>query len=268
LRDTIDVVVCLRDLVGQIGSSLPLRLVSSKPSKDAKVQEVFDAFSRTAKRMAIPFEIVHKKINVSASEFAWEHEHYAKRKLFALTLTASDGSPASLYGVFDSRSRVDVVGLTQRTQLIAETLASIMYPSIADVTDSLFQSLYGVRQDFIASRVEALASVARFAPFMTRDSKSAAAVLQQIERDLSMESAVDVKRTAFKLVTDNKYYGEPMNSMTLSKAKPVSFELAVSGAVAVYLAGLAFGLGGKSFYESLFEQVRRAIQRRRAALKR
>ena len=44
-------------------------------------------FNQTALRMGISLTMVHKKINVSSTEVAWEHEAFAYKKIVAATLS-------------------------------------------------------------------------------------------------------------------------------------------------------------------------------------
>lgn len=76
--------ICL-DALGKAG---PLYLHVSRPPKTAAIRQLYQQFRDTAAQMSIPFEIVHRKINVSDPTVYWQHEQYSRRRLVAGTLSS------------------------------------------------------------------------------------------------------------------------------------------------------------------------------------
>ena len=52
-------------------------------------------FNRTAQSMNIPFQVVHKKINVSNPDIDWEHEQFSRKRIVGGTLSELDKPTAA-----------------------------------------------------------------------------------------------------------------------------------------------------------------------------
>lgn len=59
----------------------------SRPPKDPATQKIYEAFNSTAVKMGIPFDIIHKKINIALPEVFWEHEQFSRKRVVAGTLS-------------------------------------------------------------------------------------------------------------------------------------------------------------------------------------
>jgi hypothetical protein len=94
---------------------------------------MYDAFSAGAAAASIPFEVVHRKINVSNPITQWPHEQFARKQVLSGTLSAHP-TPAPLFArssLWDRRNAVSTQRLAKHIALIAEVLARRMYPAAA-----------------------------------------------------------------------------------------------------------------------------------------
>ncbi|XXG62714.1 hypothetical protein AAC387_Pa05g1028 [Persea americana] len=58
----------------------------SKPPENAYIKQVFEGFSNVAEELGVNIGIKHKKINISNSRVAWEHEQFSRSRVTAVTL--------------------------------------------------------------------------------------------------------------------------------------------------------------------------------------
>uniref|UniRef100_M8BDS8 Nicalin n=1 Tax=Aegilops tauschii TaxID=37682 RepID=M8BDS8_AEGTA len=85
-------------------------------------------FSDVSKEMGISVGIKHKKINVSNSRVAWEHEQFSRFRVTALTLSELSTPPEFLEstgGLYDTRESVDVESVMRTVKLVSEILAEL-----------------------------------------------------------------------------------------------------------------------------------------------
>lgn len=82
--DSIAFVVCLDSL----GSGDEVVLHTAKKRTSPSAAPFFDAFEAVAERRGVSFRIQHKKVNLADSTMAWEHEHFAKQRMPAATVSA------------------------------------------------------------------------------------------------------------------------------------------------------------------------------------
>jgi len=59
----------------------------SRTDKDLKAKQIYDAFASIAAQMDIPFEVIHKKINISSEDVPWQHEQFSKKRILAASLS-------------------------------------------------------------------------------------------------------------------------------------------------------------------------------------
>jgi hypothetical protein len=93
---------------------------------------MYDHFASTARAMNVPFELVHRKINVSNPLTGWPHEQFSRKHIVAGTLSSSaDPAGTPLWtrsSLLDRRASVSADTLTRNIKLIAEVLARRIYP--------------------------------------------------------------------------------------------------------------------------------------------
>eukprot|EP01126_Amoeba_proteus_P054096 TRINITY_DN6627_c0_g1_i3.p1 TRINITY_DN6627_c0_g1~~TRINITY_DN6627_c0_g1_i3.p1 ORF type:complete len:513 (-),score=107.59 TRINITY_DN6627_c0_g1_i3:553-1974(-) len=96
-------------------------------SKDTNAKSIYDAFSLVAQHMGIPFQVVHKRVNILSEEVPWQHEVFSKKHIRAMTLT---NLPAPI--PFMSRTTlfdddVDFLALQRNIRFLGEALARIIF---------------------------------------------------------------------------------------------------------------------------------------------
>lgn len=131
LASSIEVVIS----IDSIGKGDKLFLQASRPSKDAVASKVYDICTETANTMNIPFEIVQKKIKKSESDVFWEHEQFARGKIFGVTLTHFEErkSPLERSDVFDNMNNIDMSILRRNIEYLTRVLGKIIYNIQDDV---------------------------------------------------------------------------------------------------------------------------------------
>ncbi|KAM3191372.1 hypothetical protein ACQJBY_068951 [Aegilops geniculata] len=103
-RESIDYAICLNS-VGSWSNDLWMHV--SKPPENPYIKQIFEDFSDISKEMGISVGIKHKKINVSNSRVAWEHEQFSRFRVTALTLSELSTPPEFLEstgGLYDTSS--------------------------------------------------------------------------------------------------------------------------------------------------------------------
>lgn len=84
-------------------------------------------FEATAKRLGVPFEIVHKKINMSDPHVPWQHEQFARQKVLAATLSSVPAARPHFGAANLFDRRVNAAALARNVRVLAETLAAHLY---------------------------------------------------------------------------------------------------------------------------------------------
>ncbi|GJW54315.1 putative nicalin [Tanacetum coccineum] len=123
LRESIDYASCLNSLgSGENG----LWLHVSKPLENAYVKQIFEGLSNVAEEVGLTVGLKHKKINVSNSRVAWEHEQFLRLRVTAATLSGLSAPPELLEstgGLFDNREFVNEAAVVKSEKVVAESLA-------------------------------------------------------------------------------------------------------------------------------------------------
>jgi hypothetical protein len=89
IRESLEFALCL----DSIGSSdgLNLHIAKSVQNVDEGVRKLYQELENQAKKMNIPFEIIHKKINIQNTDLDWEHQQFSlspsERKVVSATLS-------------------------------------------------------------------------------------------------------------------------------------------------------------------------------------
>ncbi|EMS68245.1 Nicalin-1 [Triticum urartu] len=125
VRESIDYAICLNS-VGSWSNDLWMHV--SKPPENPYIKQIFEDFSDVSKEMGISVGIKHKKINVSNSRVAWEHEQFSRFRVTALTLSELSTPPEFLEstgGLYDTRESADVESVMRTVKLVSESLAEL-----------------------------------------------------------------------------------------------------------------------------------------------
>ncbi|KAJ7546766.1 hypothetical protein O6H91_08G053800 [Diphasiastrum complanatum] len=90
LRESIDYALCLNSIGLQ---SNKLHMHVSKPPDNAFVKQMYDGIAGVAQELGISIHIQHKKINMSSSRVAWEHEQFSRQRITAATISELQTAP-------------------------------------------------------------------------------------------------------------------------------------------------------------------------------
>ncbi|KAL4182992.1 hypothetical protein AMTRI_Chr11g152960 [Amborella trichopoda] len=103
LRESIDYAICLNS-IGSWKNELWLHV--SKPPENAYIKQIFEDLSTISEQLGITIGLKHKKINISNSRVAWEHEQFSRLRVTAVTLSELSAAPEQLEqtgGISDTR---------------------------------------------------------------------------------------------------------------------------------------------------------------------
>ncbi|CAA2981339.1 Nicalin-1 [Olea europaea subsp. europaea] len=122
-RETIDYAICLNS-IGSFDDDLWIHV--SKPPENAYIKQIFEGFSNVAEKLGLKVGLKHKKINISNTRVAWEHEQFSRLRVTAATLSELSVAPELLQStgdLSDNRHFVDEASVSQSVKLVAESLA-------------------------------------------------------------------------------------------------------------------------------------------------
>jgi hypothetical protein len=263
--ETIEFALCIDGLA----SSDSLYLHVSKPPKTPEVAALYATFTETAQSMGIPFEIVHRKVNVSDPVTYWHHERFSMKRVMAATLS-SRPAPATLFPAAGLLDRALPAAarktLARNIRFIAEVLAKQVFfgdaiaaaqqrasagegatggdqataaspdraplrtpPALLDVAAQSF----GVNEAQVDAWLRFLSRVPRVAPYVDKNSE----FLVAAERALS-NYAVELQKKNFPLDTGHVFFQAPPTEISSFKAKSFWFDLVLALVLVAYLAAL------------------------------
>lgn len=75
--ESIEFALCLESL----GHGDNLYLHVSRSPKSTEIRNIYEQFRSTADLMNIPFEMIHKKINISKPLINWQHEQFSRKRI-------------------------------------------------------------------------------------------------------------------------------------------------------------------------------------------
>jgi len=234
LLDTIEFAICL----DTIGNEKELNLHVSKIPKEDNIIKLYNNFNKTASSMKIPFQIIHKKINISNPDIDWEHEQFSRKRIVAATLSHLNAPtpPFSRSNLFDTK--VNLAILERNIKFIAESLAKHVYGH-NEKEFEVFAGSLAVNSHFIKSWMDALTSFPRFAPLIPLDSPLLIG-LQKVLEDYTGA----VTNQTFPLESEYTFYGTTKASLSAYRVKPYAFDIILSFLVAIYLSLLYVTLKG------------------------
>jgi len=230
--ENIQFALCLEDL----GSSDKLYLHVSKSAKTDGVTKAYQAFTDAAEQMGVPFEIVHTKINLTATVIGFQHEQFSRQRILAATLSSTATSSTGLTGsMFDTAQRVNSTYLQRAIKFVAEVIGKQVYPQTKDL-DIASGSNY-VNAHFVESWLKFLSGQPRISAFMDKKSPT----LVEIEKVFNQFTS-DLKKTSFPLDGEYKFFKvsneATSTSMSVYRVKPWSFDFLLSFVIGGYLLAL------------------------------
>ncbi|CAI9105688.1 OLC1v1004671C1 [Oldenlandia corymbosa var. corymbosa] len=181
IRESIDYAICLNS----IGSSSDeLWVHVSKPPENAYVKQIFEVISSVAEELGLTVGLKHKKINISNSRVAWEHEQFSRLRVTAATLSKLSVAPdwlESTGGLPDNRHTVNENALVRSVKLVAESLARHIYGQSGRTIDVFADnSSLAVNPSHIRSWLNLLSTTPRVAPFLSRNDPLITALKQEL----------------------------------------------------------------------------------------
>ncbi|MCO5576860.1 hypothetical protein L7F22_030680 [Adiantum nelumboides] len=190
LWESIDYAICLNG-VGSKSNSLWLHV--SKPPDSAYIKQIHDGLKGVADQIGLEVTLKHKKINISNSRVAWEHEQFSRHRITAATLSKIENAPDLLEhagGLADKRENVDSFAISQVVKLVAESLASYIYGHQGSPVEVFAHgSSLAVSESYISHWLDLLSRSPRVAPFLSRTDS----LMEALKKD-DPESVEAIKR--------------------------------------------------------------------------
>jgi len=232
---SIDFALCL----DTIGSQNELFFHVSRPAKSEKTKALYDAFTLTAKEMSIPFDIIHRRINVSEPIANWQHERFSRKRIISATISHHKHSSPLFTecDIFDDGSRVDLNILRRNVKFIAESLAKYIYNVTNNENLSIFEGWLDIDSLFLSSWLNTITKRPRMVPYLTKQDP----ILLGLERVLA-DYVTDVSNNTYKLDSEFKFYDATKSTMAAYRVKPIIFDVVVSIIIATYIGALYVGL--------------------------
>ncbi|XP_073003240.1 uncharacterized protein [Typha latifolia] len=181
VRESIDYAICLNS-IGSWNNELFIHV--SKPPENPYIKQIYESFSDVAKEMGVTLGIKHKKINVSNSRVAWEHEQFSRFRVTAATLSELS-APTELLesagGLHDTGKLVDEKAIYRSVKLVAESLARHIYGHQGRNIDIFADnSNLAVNPHYISSWLNLLSRTPRVAPFLSKNDPFIAALQKEL----------------------------------------------------------------------------------------
>eukprot|EP00163_Fabomonas_tropica_P023290 TRINITY_DN40585_c0_g1_i1.p1 TRINITY_DN40585_c0_g1~~TRINITY_DN40585_c0_g1_i1.p1 ORF type:complete len:538 (+),score=181.25 TRINITY_DN40585_c0_g1_i1:136-1749(+) len=240
--DGIDFALCLDSIAHGKG----LKLHVSKVPKDGAAASIHAAFKAQAKATDFPFEVVHKKINISNPLVSWEHEQFSRKRVVGGTLSHY-ATPLPFQHrptLFDTLARVNSENLANNVKFIAESLARHMY-GFEDI--EVFSGQGAVSARLLSYNLRTLVQQNRAAPYTGSKIKGAGEGIDRLKKTLEQYT---VDTTASTQSDDSGYvfYGENTYSVSISayKVKSMLFDGVLALALCAYCLVLHVVLRGPS----------------------
>lgn len=170
LRESIDYAICLKS-IGSWDNDLWIHV--SKPPENAYIKQIFEGLSNVAEEVGLKVGLKHKKINISNSRVAWEHEQFSRLRVTAATLSGLPVAPELLEstgGLFDNRHYVNEAAIIRSVKLVAESLARHIYGQQGkNINIFADGSSLAVNPSYIQSWLNFLSETPRVAPFLSKN---------------------------------------------------------------------------------------------------
>ncbi|GJY58658.1 EF-hand 1, calcium-binding site-containing protein, partial [Tanacetum coccineum] len=110
--------------------------------------------SNVAEEVGLTVGLKHKKINVSNSRVAWEHEQFSRLRVTAATLSGLSAPPELLEstgGLFDNREFVNEAAVVKSVKVVAESLAASLWSQGKNINILADNSSLAVNPSYIRS---------------------------------------------------------------------------------------------------------------------
>ncbi|ONK57477.1 uncharacterized protein A4U43_C09F910 [Asparagus officinalis] len=231
LRESIDYAICLNS-IGSWNNELWMHV--SKPPENAYIKQVFDSLSDVAKEMGVTIGIKHKKINISNSRVAWEHEQFSRVRVTAATLSELPAAPELFErtgGLYDTRGAVDDRAVHKSVKLVAESLARHIYGHKGkDIQIFADNSSLAINSAYMNSWMELLSRTPRVAPFLSKNDP----FISALKKELS-DHTVDLHVQHESLDGLFSFYDSTRATLNIYQVASVTFDLILLLVLGSYL---------------------------------
>ncbi|CAL5432381.1 unnamed protein product [Camellia sinensis] len=231
LRESIDYAICLNS-IGSWDNEMWIHV--SKPAENAYIKQIFEGFLNVAEELGLQVGLKHKKINISNTRVAWEHEQFSRLRVTAATLSELSVAPELLEstgGLFDNRHFVNEAAIVRSVKLVAESLARHIYgqqgKNIKIFADN---SSYAVNPSYIVSWLDLLSRTPRVAPFLSKNDP----LIMALKKELA-DHTVDVNLQHEVLDGMFTFYDSTRSRLNIYQVASVTFDLLLLLVLGSYL---------------------------------
>ncbi|XP_074579609.1 uncharacterized protein LOC141836099 [Curcuma longa] len=231
IRESIEFAICLNS-VGSWDNELWLHV--SKPPENVYIRQVYESLADVAKELDVTIGIKHKKINISNSRVAWEHEQFSRVRVTALTLSELSVAPELLHntgGLYDTRDSVDDTAIQKSIKLVAESLGRHIYGYQGrNVQIFADNSSLALNPFYVKSWLDLLSQTPRVAPFLSKND----AIVSALKKELADHTdEVNVyHETIDGMFT---FYDSTRSTLSIYQVTSVGFDFVMLAIIALYL---------------------------------
>ncbi|KAJ0248248.1 hypothetical protein HA466_0153800 [Hirschfeldia incana] len=231
MRESIDYAICLNS-VGSWDNELLVHV--SKPPENAYIKQIFEGFSNVAEDLGFQVSLKHKKINISNSRVAWEHEQFSRLRVTAATVSELPTPPELLESagsLSDTRQHVNEDAIIKGVKLVAESLARHIYGHQGkDIKIFADNSSLAVNPFYVRSWLDSLSQTPRVAPFLSKDEPLIMALKKELE-DYTAEVSIQQE----SLDGTFTFYDSTKASLNIYQVASVTFDLLLLLVLGSYL---------------------------------
>ncbi|XAR60164.1 hypothetical protein NMG60_11033421 [Bertholletia excelsa] len=231
LRESIDYAICLNS-IGSWDNELWIHV--SKPPENAYIKQLFEGFSEAAEELGFKVGLKHKKINISNSRVAWEHEQFSRLRVTAATLSELSVAPEwleSTGGLFDSRPFLNEAAVIRSVKLVAESLARHIYGHQGrNINIFADNSSLAVNPAYIGSWLDLLSRTSRVAPFLSKNDP----LIMALKKELA-DHTVEVNLQHEILDESFAFYDSTCARLNIYQVASVTFDLLLLLVLGSYL---------------------------------
>ncbi|XP_042378944.1 nicalin-like [Zingiber officinale] len=231
IRESIEFAICLNS-VGSWDNELWLHV--SKPPENVYIRQVYESLADVAKELDVTIGLKHKKINISNSRVAWEHEQFSRVRVTALTLSELSVAPELLHntgGLSDSRDSVDDTTIQKSIKLVAESLGRHIYGYQGrNVQIFADNSSLALNPFYVKSWLDLLSQTPRVAPFLSKND----AIVSALKKELADHTdEVNVyHETIDGMFT---FYDSTRSTLSIYQVTSVGFDFVMLAIIGLYL---------------------------------
>ncbi|KAG0579506.1 hypothetical protein KC19_4G104000 [Ceratodon purpureus] len=231
LRESMEYALCLNS-VGSSSDHMWLHV--SKPPENAFIKQILSEFENVAEGLDLTVELKHKKINISNSRVAWEHEQFSRQRITAATLSQLEEASELLQqtgGIADSRRAVNETVMMRKIKLVAESLARRIYGQQGTQVEVFAAGTnLALSPAYVRSWLDLLGRTPRVAPFLGKNAPIITALhkeLAQYTKDASLQHET--------LDSTFVFYDNTKAQLNVYQVASVTFDFIVALAVGSYL---------------------------------